>query len=87
MKNNHKHFTNSECKYFPCHTLPDEGEGGFNCLFCYCPLYSMGDSCGGDFKFSGERKVKDCENCNLPHMPQYHATIMRKLKEAGERDQ
>ena len=39
------YFQNKECEFFPCHKLP---ENGFhNCLFCYCPLYALGDKrCG-----------------------------------------
>ena len=40
-----RYFRNEACPYFPCHPT---GEGGyFNCLFCYCPLYVLGESCGG----------------------------------------
>lgn len=38
MENSYKYFKNTDCKYFPCHKgLSDD----FNCLFCYCPMYSM----------------------------------------------
>ena len=38
MENSYKYFKNKDCKYFPCHKgLSDD----FNCLFCYCPMYSM----------------------------------------------
>ena len=37
-------FQNRACEYFPCHKgVADED---FNCLFCYCPLYLLGDECG-----------------------------------------
>ena len=49
MKNNFSYFQNTSCKYFPCHTC--EGEY-FNCLFCYCPLYALGDECGGNFTYT-----------------------------------
>ena len=51
------YFQNSRCEYFPCHKLPENGF--FNCLFCYCPLYALGDKCGGNFKFIAGG-VKDC---------------------------
>lgn len=39
-------FQNRACEYFPCHKgVADED---FNCLFCYCPLYLLGDECGGN---------------------------------------
>ena len=44
----YRYFQNRECEYFPCHA--DSGEN-FNCLFCYCPLYALGDKCGGNFTY------------------------------------
>jgi len=57
-------FTNRDCAYFPCHEGIALDE--FNCLFCYCPLYALGDRCGGDF-FYLENGVKSCEHCTLAH--------------------
>ena len=31
---------NRACEYFPCHGGVPEEE--FNCLFCWCPLYTLG---------------------------------------------
>ncbi|MCL1876301.1 MAG: cysteine-rich small domain-containing protein [Synergistaceae bacterium] len=77
MKNSYRFFNNIDCKYFPCHSIPDGAD--FNCLFCYCPLYFAGDDCGGNFvEFKG---VKDCSNCRLPHIPEYYDTIVAKLGE------
>ena len=59
-ENDHSYFQNRQCKYFPCHTVEDEDE--FNCLFCYCPLYMLGDKCGGNFVYT-ERGIKNCRNC------------------------
>ena len=44
---NYDFFQNKECEYFPCHKNADKES--FNCLFCYCPLYCLGDKCGGNF--------------------------------------
>ena len=52
----HQFFQNRECKYFPCHKGIDEEE--FSCLFCYCPLYALGDQCGGNFTYM-ENGIKD----------------------------
>ena len=81
-KNKHRFFCNNECKYFPCHKMSDINtpENNFNCLFCYCPLYSLGDKCGGNFKYSGEQNIKDCEDCHLPHKPEYYDIIISRLK-------
>lgn len=50
MSDNYKFFNHKECEFFPCHKTnnPDE----FNCLFCYCPLYTLGKNCGGNFKYT-----------------------------------
>ena len=49
MSENYKFFQNNKCEYFPCHKgIPEED---FNCLFCYCPLYTLGKNCGGNCEF------------------------------------
>jgi len=83
MKNDHKFYSNTECKYFPCHKSPESSS--FNCLLCFCPLYFLGDKCGGNFKFSGKDKVKNCCDCHLPHTPEYYDVIISKLKEARKK--
>ena len=75
--NNERFFVNKECKYFPCHKVEDESQ--FNCLFCYCPLYFLGEDCGGNFTVSSSG-VKSCMNCNFPHNPKHYDEIMEKLK-------
>ena len=37
------------CEFFPCHKT--EHPEDFNCLFCYCPLYTLGSKCGGNFRY------------------------------------
>ncbi|MBQ9001676.1 MAG: bifunctional adenosylcobinamide kinase/adenosylcobinamide-phosphate guanylyltransferase [Eggerthellaceae bacterium] len=61
----HSFFTNSACKYFPCHEGVDPAD--FNCMFCYCPLYALGPDCGGNFTYT-EGGRKSCVDCSLPHM-------------------
>ena len=78
MKNSYKFFCNKDCAFFPCHADVDEDE--FNCLFCYCPLYFLGDKCGGNFKKVGEG-IKDCSNCLIPHKPGGYEYIMGKISE------
>ena len=64
MSENYKFFQNNKCEYFPCHKgIPEED---FNCLFCYCPLYTLGKNCGGNCEFL-ENGVKSCMNCGFPH--------------------
>lgn len=57
------YFQNTACPYFPCHAKANREF--FNCLFCYCPLYALGDKCGGNFVYT-ENGVKDCSNCLVP---------------------
>ena len=83
MENNHTFFNNRGCKYFPCHNKPLIDN--FNCLFCFCPLYSFGDKCGGNFKFT-DKGIKVCTDCHLPHTPEYYNIIMSKLKEVTNKD-
>jgi len=84
MKNSHRFFKNKKCKYFPCHKLP--GKNDFNCLFCYCPLHILGDKCGGNFRYGGAGKFKNCADCHLPHIPEYYDKIITKLKEARDKN-
>ena len=75
--NNERYFSNKECKYYPCH---ESNEAEFNCLFCYCPLYFLGDKCGGNFTVSSSGR-KSCVNCRFPHNPDNYDLIMSKLKD------
>lgn len=68
----YKFCQNRECEFFPCHKgLPPER---FNCLFCYCPLYALGESCGGAFRYT-ESGIKDCSDCLRPHIPEKYDEI------------
>ena len=78
MENSSRFFQNSACKYYPCHAGFEAD--GFNCLFCFCPLYFLGDKCGGNF-FYTDKNIKSCEKCALPHMPDYYDAIIAKLKD------
>ena len=77
-KNSFKYFENRDCRYYPCHEMP-EGEG-INCLFCYCPLYSL-ESCPGNFSFKEKngRKIKVCTDCTFPHIKDNYKEIIRLL--------
>jgi Zn-finger protein len=74
-KNCASFFQNHECEYFPCHKV--ENVDGFNCLFCYCPLYVLGSDCGGNFTYT-ETGIKDCSNCTVPHR-ENSAEYMKKM--------
>ena len=64
-----------ECNYsFMQHTA---------CLFCYCPLYTLGDQCGGNFAYIGDG-IKDCSNCLLPHGRGSYSYVTSKFGELAE---
>ena len=69
-------FQNKECEFFPCHACKDKEN--FNCLFCYCPLYALGDRCGGNFEYL-ENGIKDCSKCLVPHRGENYDRIMEKM--------
>lgn len=69
---------NKECEYFPCHKGADPET--FSCLFCYCPLYALGEQCGGSFTYT-KNGVKDCTNCLKPHSRGNYDKIMEKMGE------
>lgn len=75
MSQEYSYFSHKKCEYFPCHEGADPEN--FNCLFCYCPLYVLGDECGGNFRYT-EKGRKDCTNCLFPHKREnYKAVIGR----------
>ena len=81
MSENYKFFQHRECEYFPCHKgIPEED---FNCLFCYCPLYTLGKNCGGNCEIL-ESGVKSCMNCNVPHVRSNYEYMMSKYKDIVE---
>ena len=52
----------------------------FNCLFCYCPLYVLGERCGGSFTYL-ENGYKDCRRCLYPHDRGSYDAIMKRYGE------
>lgn len=70
-------FQNKECEYFPCHICANPEE--FSCLFCFCPLYALGDRCGGNFSYTKEG-IKDCSACLIPHRRENYDRICEKMK-------
>ena len=74
-------FSHKECEYFPCHKTEDPEN--FNCLFCYCPLYALGEKCGGNFRYT-EKGIKDCTNCMLPHKRKNYGYVTGKYQELAD---
>ena len=81
MENSYCCFQNRECEYFPCHKNADPAT--FSCLFCYCPLYCLGENCGGSFTYT-EQGIKDCSKCLKPHRRENYLKIMEKMGDVME---
>lgn len=60
---NYSFFQHKDCEFFPCHKT--EKPEDFNCLFCYCPLYTLGSACGGNCQWLPDG-TKDCSACLAP---------------------
>lgn len=75
---NYDFFQNKACEYYPCH--PGADPETFSCLFCYCPLYALGDRFGGSFTYT-EDGIKDCSNCLRPHCRENYGSIQKQLGE------
>jgi Zn-finger protein len=78
---NYDFVQNKACEYFPCHQCADPES--FSCLFCYCPLYALGDQCGGNFRYT-ESGIKDCSGCLRPHRRENYEKILEKMPLAME---
>ena len=71
----YSYFCNRECEFFPCHNADSDN---FNCLFCYCPLYALGECCGGNFSYL-PNGVKDCSACVFPHLRENYGAVVEQL--------
>ena len=80
MENCFSYFKNTSCEYFPCHKNAGDD---FNCLFCYCPLYLLGENCGGNFSYTKDG-IKDCSNCLVPHSEDGYKHINSVISDLGK---
>lgn len=83
-QNSSSFFQNSSCSYFPCHKL----EGDFNCLFCYCPLYSL-PVCPGNPTYITKEDgtlIKRCTDCTFPHKAENYERVISVLKRIKKDD-
>ena len=78
MSQEYSYFSHKKCEYFPCHKGADPDN--FNCLFCYCPLYVLGDKCGGNFRYT-EKGRKDCTNCQFPHKRENYKAVPARYED------
>lgn len=74
-------FQNKECEFFPCHSGANPET--FSCLFCYCPLYALGENCGGSYRYT-ENGIKDCTYCLKPHRRENYSDITAKVSDVLE---
>ena len=79
----YSYFSNTKCEYFPCHKTDDSNN--FNCLFCYCPLYNLGNKCGGDFVYLPDG-LKDCSMCTIPHKRENYGEIIKSIIPPPDKD-
>ena len=77
----YKFFQNRQCEYFPCHKGVPEKD--FNCLFCYCPLYALGEKCGGNCRYT-EQGYKDCSQCAFPHRREKFEAVLERYEDIAE---
>lgn len=77
----YRFFNHAACEFYPCHDMPADQ---LNCLFCYCPLYALGEGCGGNFTYivgADGGRIKDCSACTLPHRVENYDYITKLLGE------
>ena len=78
---NYNFFQNKKCEYFPCHKT--DNIDNFNCIMCFCPLYTYKD-CGGNYKIL-KNGIKDCSKCLIPHYDyNYVITKLKQLADKGK---
>ena len=78
MNKHYAYFQNRECEFFPCHENADPED--FSCLFCWCPLFALGEDCGGNFHYT-DSGIKDCSACKLPHLRRSYGYVSEKFGE------
>ena len=79
--NSSRFFQNRACEYFPCHERIPEEE--FNCLFCFCPLYTLGKRCDGNWRYT-EKGTKSCRECTFPHQRENYEQMISRFDEIKE---
>ena len=77
----HDFFQNRQCEYFPCHK--NANPETFSCILCFCPLYPLGENCGGNYAYTKDG-IKDCSGCLRPHRRENYARIMDELSKVIE---
>ena len=70
-------FQHKQCEYFPCHAGADPET--FSCIFCYCPLYALGERCGGNYRYT-ETGIKDCSGCLRPHRRENYEAMTKQME-------
>ena len=70
-------FQHKQCEYFPCHAGADPET--FSCIFCYCPLYALGEKCGGNYRYT-DTGIKDCSGCLRPHRRENYEDMTKQME-------
>lgn len=78
MEKYYSYFAHEKCEYFPCHKGANSSD--FNCLFCYCPLYVLGENCGGNYRYLSNG-TKDCSECLFPHFRLNYEAVTQRFQE------
>jgi Zn-finger protein len=76
MEHSYRFFENKNCEYYPCHPNMEN----INCLFCYCPLYSL-EHCPGNYEYIDVqgKQIKSCMDCTFPHEAKNYDVIIKIL--------
>ena len=74
-------FQHRECEFFPCHKTDHPAD--FNCLFCYCSLYTLHSACDGNCAWL-PNGVKDCSGCLVPHGRGSYSYVTSKFEKLAE---
>ncbi len=69
-----KHYDFFQNKFANSTLSPGADPETFSCLFCYCPLYALGDRCRGASAIR-QTGVKDCTHCLRPHVRENYGKI------------
>ncbi|MFR6561455.1 MAG: cysteine-rich small domain-containing protein [Eubacterium ventriosum] len=73
------YFSHRKCEFFPCHKNADGNN--FNCLFCYCPLYTLGDKCGWRILGIWIMGLRIARDCLYPHFKENYGKVVERFSE------
>ncbi|MBP3657506.1 MAG: metal-binding protein [Clostridia bacterium] len=75
----HAFFSNTACRYYPCHSGLEE----LNCLFCFCPLYHLPQCPGTPVVLETDGgPVRDCSACTFVHRAEHYDAVIACLRQS-----